>query len=195
MNRLINVVFILIVSTFAAFGAQSENQIFIDPTLKSYDSFPEIKIVNKFFVDSLRDTMRSRADSGIVGYTHTRSKHPTAIVCRPLPTAVVGASLEKLFVKEGIAATDRGSATYFVRVVILAFGLKETPHFFYQTMDATIQLRIDIIVPRTAQITRGFTIDSERSRTTFNANHKSEEILRGALRDALVEVLQSLKGL
>ncbi len=192
MNRLINVAFILIVSTFAAFGAQSENRIFIDPSLKSYDSFPEIKTINKFFVDSLRDTVGSRSDSGIVGYTHTRSKHPTAIVCRPLPTAVVGGSLEKLFAQKGIAATDRGSATYLVRVDILAFNLKETPHFFYQTMDATIQLRITFINPQTAH---GFTIDSERSRTTFNANRKSEEILRSALRDALVEVLQSLKGL
>lgn len=192
MNKLINVAFIFIVSTFAAFGAQGENRIIIDPALKNYDSFPEIKTINKFFVDSVRDMMHSRTDSGVVGYTHTRSKHPTAIICRPLPTEVVRSSLENLFVKVGIAATDRGAATYLVRVVIVGFDLKESPHFLYQTMDATIRLRITLINPQTSH---GFTIDSERSRTTFNANHKSEEILRSALRDALVEVFQTLKGI
>lgn len=195
MHGLKNLTFIVMVLTLASSGAQNENRMFINPALKSYDIFPEIKTVKSFFVDTVRDTDRGRSDSGVIGYAHTRSKHPTAIVCRPKPAAAVGSSLETLLVKKGIAQSDRSAATYLIRVSLLAFGLKETPHFLYQTMDATVQFKIELIDPHTAQIAQQFTIGSERSRTTFNAARKSEAIIRDALRNALVEVLQTLKSL
>ena len=195
MNTLKSIALFLVVSAMTAFGAQGENRIIIDPTLDNYDSFPEIKSMNKFFVDSVRDTLLGRADSGLVGYTHTRSKSPTAIICRPLPAAAIDTSLEKLFAKKGIAAANRGEATYLVRVTLLSFDLKETPHFLHQTMDATVRFKIDLIDPRTSQLAQGFTVESQRSRTTFNANRKSEQILSEALENALVEVIKTLKGI
>jgi hypothetical protein len=134
MHGLKNLTFIVSILTLASFAAQNENRMVVDPALKSDDSFPGIKTAKTFFVDTVRDTAYGRADSGVIGYAHTRSKHPTAIVCQPKPAAAVGSSLETLLVKKGVAPSDRSAATYVLRVY------------------ATVQLKIELIDPHTAQI-------------------------------------------
>jgi hypothetical protein len=184
---------VCVVLFFAAIGAQADTRI-VDPTVMNYDSFPNVKAGQKFFVDAVKDTVLGRADSGLVGYVHTRYGHPTAIICRPLPAAAVSQSLQTLLEKKGASVSDRNAATYLIRVSLLQFALKETPHFFYQTIAVTIQLKVDLIDPRTSQIARSFTIDSQRSRGVFNSGRNSVKVIRGALQDALTNVMQSLNG-
>jgi hypothetical protein len=186
--------FILFAVASAWLPAQADQQT-VDPTIANYDSFPDVKAGAKFFVDVVSDTVRGRADSGLVGYVHTRLGHPRAIICHPLPAAAVEQSLQTFLEKKGAAALDRNSATYLIRVSILGFSLKETPHFFYQTIAASVQLRVGLVDARTSQVVRSFDIDSERSRAVFNSGRNSGKLIRSALGNALIETLQSLNGL
>lgn len=194
MDRLKNLAITVIAVFFAAVGAQADTRI-IDPTIMNYDSFPNVRTGLKFFVDVVKDTVPGRADSGFVGYVHTRYGHPTAIICRPLPAAAVSQSLQTLLEKKGASTLDRTAATYLIRVSVLQFSLRETPHFLYQTIAVTIQLKVDLVYPGTLQIRRSFTIDSQRSRAVFNSGRNSEKIIRNTLCDALTNVVQSFNGL
>lgn len=194
MNKIGRLTFVLFAFALAAFAAQNDDRLVVDPTLVNYDSFPSMKPGRKFFVDQVKDTGLGRGDSGLVGYIHTRLKHPTAIVCRPLPAAAVGQSLKTLLEKRGVLAADTGAATYLIRGSLLDFSLKETPRFFYQTLDATVRFKIDLVDLRTSQTVQSFTIDSQRSRGVFNSGRNSVKVIRDALQNALIQVMQTLNS-
>jgi hypothetical protein len=175
--------------------AHGADRIIIDPVVKNFDSIPEVNTKLKFFVETVRDTAQGRADSGVVGYAHATSKQPVAIVCKPLPAAVVQQTLEALFAKKGVRAPDPSHATYLVRVALLEFGLKETPHFLYQTIEASVRFEAELADPGAAQPPRKFIIESRRSRTAFDASHKAEVVTRDALESGLAELVRMLNGL
>ena len=193
MRNMRNSTFAVLMFVFAAWSA-NENRIIVDPTLAHYDSFPDIKTGAKFFVDAVTDTVHGRDDSGIVGYVHTRFNHPDTVVSRPLPAAAVSRSLQTLLEKKDAIAAGKGVAIYLIRVSVLGFNLKETPHFFYQTIAASVQLKVDLVDPGTLGLMRSFNIDSQRSRAVFNSGRNAQSLLRSALHNALAEVVQSLNG-
>lgn len=195
MDKVKNLAFILFVFAFAAFAAQEDNRLVVDPTIVNYDSFPAVKTGRTFFVDMVKDTARARGDSGFVGNVNTRLNHPIAVICQPFPAAAVGRSLETILTKRGALTADSSAATYIIRVSVLDFALKETPHFFYQTLEATVRFRIDLVDPRTSQPVQRFTIDSQRSRSVFNSRRNSVKVIRDALQNAVGQVIQTLNGL
>jgi hypothetical protein len=195
MGTVKSLCFILLVFAFAAFAAQKGDRLVVDPTIVNYDSFPAMKTGRKFFVDMEKDSARTRGDSGLVGYVNTRLNHPITIVCQPLPGIVVSQSLETLLTKRGAATVDSSAAMYIIRVALLDFTLRETPHFFYQTLDAAVRFKIDLVDPRTSQTAQRFTIDSQRSRSVFNSGRNSVKVLRDALQNALGQVIQTLNSL
>jgi hypothetical protein len=195
MSKMRRLTFVLFVFALAGFAAQDNDRLVVDPTIVNYDSFPSMKPERKFFVDLVKDTGLCRGDSGLVGYIHTRLKHPTAIVCTPLPAAAVGTSLKTILEKRSVLAADTGAAAYLIRGSLLDFSLKETPRFFYQTLDATVRFKIDLVDLRTSQTVQSFTIDSQRSRGVFNSGRNAVKVIRDALQNAMVQVVQTLNSL
>jgi len=195
MDRVKNLAFIFLAVAFAASANQEDGRLVVDPTIVSCDSFAIAKTGRTFSVEIMKDTTHGRGDSGLVGYVYTRLRHPTAIICKPLPAAAVGLSLDTLLERWGAFASDSSVATYLIRVDLLDFALKETPHFFYQTLDATVRFKIDLIDHRTLLAVRSFTIDSQRSRAVFNSGRNSVKVIRDALQNALSQVIQTLNSL
>jgi hypothetical protein len=183
--------FFLVLSIAAA---QNNEPIVIDPSLKNYDSLPEIKPTSQFWIDSVQDSA-SIKDSGVVGWVHTKSKHPTAIVCKPLPGDAVRQSLQTLFAHKAVAAAERNSATYAVQIVLLTFTLKEKPHFIYRTIEATVKFELRLTDVQTGRVTRIFSIESKRSRAALDAGHKAQEVARDALYSAFTEAALTLNSL
>ena len=183
---------VLCFNFFPVFAAKPVPPITIDPTVKAFDSIPKVQTELTFFVGTVQDTSLQRDETGNVGSTRVRRRKMAAIICDPSPAIVVKRSLEGLLTDRKMNAPVPDSADYTIRMLVLDFGLVESNKKLSQTMEANIAIDVSLISREDSTRVKQYIIKSQSSKSTIDTSKYTESILRGAVENALKEIIKSI---
>lgn len=178
-------VIILGISTYS----KEITSIEIKPEFTAFDSLPSIKTNLRYKVVSVRDTSSERENKGIVGLTKISRKKSASIICKESPSTIFKKSLEGMLKSKGVATEESDSNTILIEIVILDFSIKESEKKFTQSMDANIEFEL-IIKYNNDTPERKFIIKSQNTKSALDTTKHAESVLRGALKDALQEIIK-----
>ncbi|HON10362.1 MAG TPA: hypothetical protein PLE24_05800 [Chitinispirillaceae bacterium] len=190
LNRqYLTVATLLLVFVFSGNASPKFQFLKIDPSLQSFDSFPNISSSVKFYVGTVYGSSdEEKMDT--IGFTRTGRKTKAPILCSsPLS---IKKSLQGLFSSKGVLAPDPSSSTFIIQVEIKDFSIKETSHALSQTIDGHVKLEVILVDPFSAENTRRMMVESQNSKTAMDTSKYAEEVMRGALESALLEAIRSL---
>lgn len=183
---------ILVFSARPIIAAKPIEPITINPLVATFDSIPDVAGGKLFFIDTVIDTAPSRA-TGVAGFTRIGRNKQTEIRCNPFAALSVRKSLAILLSKKELLTTNRDSADYALQLTIATFNLVEKQNkFFSQTMSGNVVITVSMSAPDQASPPRIFTIESSNAKTTLDTSKHAEAVLRGALQNALYEVLKGI---
>ncbi len=182
----------LILTNFPTSAAKAVTSISIDPTVRKFDSIPRVDTELRFFVGTVQDTSLERDETGVVGTTRIRKRKTAPIVCTPSPAIVVKRSVEGLLTDRELKASEPDSADYIIRIFVLDFRLTESSRRIGQTMEADISMEIMLVNGEDTAATQRYIIKSQNSKSTIDTSKHAESILRGALENALKELIKTI---
>ena len=183
---------LLFFNVIPVLAAKPVPPIKINPTVKAFDSIPKVQTERTFFVGTVQDTSLQRDETGVVGSTRIRRRKMATIVCNPPPAIVVKRSVEGLLINRGMKAPIPDSADYTIRMLVLDFGLAESIRKLSQTMEANIAIQVSLIGREDSTPVRQYIIKSQNSKSTIDTSKYAESILRGAVENALKELIKSI---
>ena len=183
---------VLSLNFFSVFAAKPVPPITINPTVKTFDSIPKVQTERTFFVGTVQDTSLQRDETGKVGETRIRRRKMAPLLSDPPPAIVIKRSLEGLLINQELKASVPDSADYTIRLFILEFGLTESKRKLGQTMEANITIQVSLVSREDSTQIKQYTIKSQNSKSTIDTSKYAESILRGAVEDALKEIIKSI---
>jgi len=177
-------------------GAATPTSITINPVVTDADTAFTGTLPNKkFYLQPMVDATANSEKGVAVGQTRLRRKTMGPILCSPPPASVVYSSFETFFKRKNILALSKESADYLVDIEVLAFTLTETAKTFTQTINSLVTIKVTITSVTSSSAPVVFTLSTQNSYTTLDTSKHAEKVLRGALRDALLQAAKNLTSL
>lgn len=195
MNRLAfkKIIFALVLFPVLAVADQVGAPVTIDPTVQDYSGFTR-QLLKKFFIGEVLDK-RKNVGSDTIGFTRTGRFVTSALLCKPLPSAVLGNSLAGMLRQLDALVEEKISANFQISIEVLEFDVVETNKVFSQQVKAMVKFRVKVWNAATGSLVNQFVIRSEDARSVADATPFAVTVARNAIISGLQDLLESLGGL
>ncbi len=193
MNRSLRARLSMVIALFPAILCAGEigAPVEIDPSIQNYSDLFTKKLTKKFIVGDVVDK-RKNAGSDTVGATRTGRFTMSALLCNPLPSAILQRSLDGMFRELGALAEDKKSADFQVDAEMLELTVEETNKVFSQQIKARIKFRVKVRAAASGALVNQFVIRAENSRSALTTAPFAVTVARNAMVSGLQNLLESL---
>jgi hypothetical protein len=181
----------IVLLSVASFAVEPGAPVQIDPTIQNYSKLFVQKLSKKFFVGEVVDK-RKNAGADSVGATRTGRFEMSSLLCKPLPSTLLGNSLAGMFRELGVLVEDKKDADFEVDAELLDFGLEETNKVFSQQIKATVKFRVMIKTAASGALVNQFVIRAEDSRSAMDTTPFAVKVAMNAVISGLQSLLESL---
>jgi hypothetical protein len=179
--------------TFSSVYAAKENKpIEIDPSISAFDSTLSLNTTGTFYIKAVGDTSVYRSAKGYVGETRVGRNKKAPIFCNPIPSIALKQSLQTLLTTENAIATSAESADCLIEITIIDFSITEKSKKLTQTMTAEIVLLVKLTKIKDGNTFKQFSVKTQNSYSTLDTSKHATTVLKGALLDALEEIINNL---
>lgn len=193
MNRSLRARPFILIALFPAilYAGEVGAPVQIDPSIQDYQHIFAHKLTKKFVVGDVVDK-RKNAGSDTVGETRTGRFTMSALLCNPLPSAILQRSLGGMFRELDALAEDKKSADFQIDAEMLELTVEETNKVFSQQIKARIKFRVKVRAAASGALVNQFVIRAENSRSALNTTPFAATVARNAMVSGLHDLLESL---